>query len=100
VWAGEFGRSPRINAKDGRDHHPRCFSAVLAGGGVRGGQAVGATSADGDQVADRPITIPDLFATICALTGMDGERIWTSNDRPLTLANHGRPIREVLTQAR
>ena len=96
VWAGEFGRSPKINAKDGRDHHPRCFSAVLAGGGIKGGTVVGATSPDGDQVAARPVTVADLVATVLTTCGIDGQKTYTANERPLTLVNKGKPVTEVL----
>ena len=54
VCMGEFGRTPKINENDGRDHYPQAWSAVLAGGGVRGGVVVGATSDEGDKVVTRP----------------------------------------------
>lgn len=65
VCVGEFGRTPKINPLGGRDHWPKTWTAMLAGGGIQGGQAVGKTSADGTEVADRPVSVPDLFATIC-----------------------------------
>src|SRR5262249_11188577 len=65
VWMGEFGRRPGINPRNGRDHSPGAWSVALGGGGIRGGQAVGQTSADGTKVEDRPITVPDLMASIC-----------------------------------
>jgi uncharacterized protein (DUF1501 family) len=64
VYMGDFGRTPRINANDGRDHHPAAWSCVLAGGGARGGIVHGATDAAGDKVAAKPVTVPDLLATI------------------------------------
>jgi Protein of unknown function (DUF1501) len=64
VAAGEFGRSPRLNASGGRDHWPGAWSVVLAGGGVRGGQVVGASDAHAAAPADRPATPQDLVATI------------------------------------
>jgi hypothetical protein len=84
---GEFGRTPKINQAGGRDHFPQAWSAVLSGGGIKGGQVVGKTSADGMEVAERPIGIPDLLATICLGLGID----------PLTqnVSNVGRPIRLV-----
>ncbi len=63
VWMGEFGRTPKINQQKGRDHCPNAWSTVLAGGGIKGGQAVGKTSKDGTTVEDRPATAPDLLAT-------------------------------------
>jgi hypothetical protein len=64
VAAGEFGRSPRINASGGRDHWPGVWSVVLAGGGVHGGQVVGASDAHAAAPADRPVTPRDLLATM------------------------------------
>jgi hypothetical protein len=64
IAAGEFGRSPRINASGGRDHWPGVWSVVLAGGGVRGGQALGASDAHATAPVDRPVTPEDLAVTI------------------------------------
>jgi uncharacterized protein (DUF1501 family) len=85
VWMGEFGRTPQINRASGRDHFPAAWSTVLCGGGIRGGQVVGKTSADGMTVEDRAVRVPDLLATICRALGID----------PLTqnMSNVGRPIR-------
>ncbi len=87
VWMGEFGRTPKINPAGGRDHYPQVWSAVLAGGGIKGGQVVGKSSADGMTVEDRPVAIPDLLATICLGLGIDPQ---TQN-----VSNVGRPIRIV-----
>ena len=64
IAAGEFGRTPRINASGGRDHWPGVWSVVLAGGGVRGGQVLGASDAHAAAPVDRPVTPQDLAATI------------------------------------
>src|SRR5205085_12035366 len=64
VCMGEFGRTPKINPQKGRDHFPNAWSAVLAGGGIKGGQAIGRTSKDAMQVEDRPCNVPDLLATM------------------------------------
>ncbi len=87
IWMGEFGRTPKINPNRGRDHFPNAWSTVLAGGGVRGGQAVGRTAADGTEVADRPITTGDLLATVCGALGIDAQK--------QNVSNVGRPIRLV-----
>jgi uncharacterized protein (DUF1501 family) len=87
VWMGEFGRTPRINGQKGRDHFPNAWSAVLAGGGVKGGQAVGRTSADGTTVEERKVSTIDFLATGCGALGVDHEK--------QNLSNVGRPIRIV-----
>jgi hypothetical protein len=71
VWMGEFGRTPKINPKDGRDHFPRAFSAVLAGAGVPGGQVIGTTDETGSAVKDRPVSVQDLFTTFCTRLAID-----------------------------
>ncbi|MCA1684378.1 MAG: DUF1501 domain-containing protein [Planctomycetia bacterium] len=92
VWMGEFGRTPKINESAGRDHFPNAWSAVLSGGGVKGGQAVGDTGPDGEQVKDRPVAVPDLLATILKALGID-----PTNQN---VAENGRPIRLVDPKAR
>src|SRR5438876_12389168 len=71
VAAGEFGRTPRLNPRGGRDHWPGCWTVLLAGGGVRGGAVVGASDAVGAEPADRPVTLPELTATIYHALGLD-----------------------------
>ncbi len=96
LWMGEFGRTPRINEQGGRDHFPNAWSCVLAGGGLRGGQAYGATSADGMTVADKQVSAPDVLATLCAALGIDPETENTGDvGRPIKIAE-GQPIREIL----
>jgi uncharacterized protein (DUF1501 family) len=75
VCAGEFGRSPRVNGNAGREHHPGCFAAVLAGGGVKRGFALGASDAQGMLPATRPLRPDELAATIYHLLGLDGTRL-------------------------
>ncbi|MEZ6127659.1 MAG: DUF1501 domain-containing protein [Planctomycetaceae bacterium] len=65
VWMGEFGRTPKINARTGRDHYPRVFNLAMAGGGIIGGQVYGASTKDGSAVEDSPVTVQDLFQTVC-----------------------------------
>jgi uncharacterized protein (DUF1501 family) len=87
VWMGEFGRTPKINHDNGRDHYPHAWSTVLAGGGIKGGQVIGKTSPDGTAVLERPVAVTDFLATICLALGID----------PLkeNMSNVGRPIRIV-----
>jgi RNA polymerase sigma factor (sigma-70 family) len=71
IWMGEFGRTPIINAQAGRDHYPSVSSVVLAGAKIKGGQAIGKTSADGVQIEERPVKPPELVATIYQAVGVD-----------------------------
>ncbi len=96
VWMGEFGRTPKINPRTGRDHWPRVFNAVIAGGGIRGGQVIGASSADGTSVQDRPVTIPDLFCSVCKSLHVN-PRIESISPlgRPLKIVDGGKPVDEL-----
>jgi uncharacterized protein (DUF1501 family) len=86
VWMGEFGRTPRVNSNGGRDHYARAWSTVLLGGGLRGGQAVGATDAQGTNIANRPIPVVDFMATVCRLLGIDyTRRVNTPAGRPVRI---------------
>ncbi len=87
VWMGEFGRTPKFPRADGRDHWPNSFSAVLAGGGIKGGQVIGDTGSDGEGIKERPVTVPEFLATICQALGIDHQK--------QNLSNVGRPIRIV-----
>ena len=91
IAVGEFGRTPRINDKAGRDHWNLCYSALLAGGGVRGGRAVGASDRRGEHPADRPATPADLGATILARMG-----IGAADLTGLGLTPMGQPIDELI----
>jgi uncharacterized protein (DUF1501 family) len=96
LWIGEFGRTPQINAQGGRDHFPAAWSCALAGGGIRGGQAYGTTSASGEEVTDGKVDVPDILATLCTAAGVDPEEKNVSDQgRPIKLAE-GKPIRAVL----
>jgi uncharacterized protein (DUF1501 family) len=93
---GEFGRTPVINGDTGRDHHSAAFSAMLAGGGVKGGQVIGASDDKGDQVKDRPVTVPDLYATLLTAFGLDPAKTYrTPGGRPIKLADKGKVVTEV-----
>ena len=71
LWAGEFGRTPKINAQGGRDHYPQAFTCVLAGGGVAGGQVYGQTGKDGTEVVAGKTNEQDLLATLCTALGVN-----------------------------
>jgi hypothetical protein len=99
VWMGEFGRTPAIvRERAGRDHWAASWSTVLAGGGIRGGQVVGRTSADGAAVEERKVEVPDLLGTICLALGLDIQRQNDSNiGRPIRLVDPtAEPIREIV----
>ncbi|HVX29640.1 MAG TPA: DUF1501 domain-containing protein, partial [Nitrolancea sp.] len=90
VWMGEFGRTPKINPTNGRDHFPVAWSTVLSGGRIKGGQVVGDTGKAGSEVKDRPVKIADLYATLCAGIGIDPEHENLSPEgRPIPLAERG-----------
>jgi hypothetical protein len=96
IWMGEFGRTPRINPRTGRDHFPRAFNVALAGCGVRGGQAVGKTNAAGSDVAERPVTVSDLFCSFYhALKINPRKENLSSVGRPVKLVDGGKPVREL-----
>lgn len=88
VVMGEFGRTPKLNAAGGRDHWPRVFSVAMAGGGVQGGQVVGASDAVGESPADRPVSPSDLVATIYQLLGIDPNlELKTGDGRPIRITS-------------
>jgi uncharacterized protein (DUF1501 family) len=87
VALGEFGRTPKINSNAGRDHWPHCYSALLAGGGVRGGAVFGASDAHGAYPDADPVTPGDLAATIFWRFGLDpAAEIRDALGRPFPLA--------------
>jgi uncharacterized protein (DUF1501 family) len=93
LWMGEFGRTPRINGREGRDHYPAAWSAVLAGGGIRGGIVHGATDARGEKVVEGAVTIPDLFATVASQLGVDpAESLSTPAGRPISVTDSGSAV--------
>ena len=98
VWMGEFGRTPKINPNAGRDHFPSAWSVVLGGAKVKGGQAIGKTSNDAQEVAERPVKVADLYATICAVLGIDYKKENISPEgRPIPMVDRGgEPIAELI----
>jgi hypothetical protein len=96
LWIGEFGRTPEINADSGRDHHPAAWSCVFGGGGIRGGQAYGRTTADGREVEENQVGITEVLATLCAALGIDPstENV-TEIGRPIKIVD-GEPIGDLL----
>lgn len=97
VWMGDFGRTPAINKQAGRDHWPQCYSVVLSGGGIRGGQVVGESDRIGAVPRLRPVTPADIHATVFKALGYDSRAItyYTEDGRPTPLSE-GQPISELL----
>jgi len=97
LCCGEFGRTPKMNLTAGRDHWPGGFSLALAGGGIRGGLAIGATDPEGVKDPVRPTTVEDVHATVLKALGLNPakENVAPATGRPIKLSP-GRPIRELL----
>ncbi|MFN8006416.1 MAG: DUF1501 domain-containing protein [Terriglobia bacterium] len=99
---GEFGRTPVVNPKAGRDHWPDCWSLLLGGGGIAGGHIVGASDKAGAYVAEKPVSIGDLYATIYKAMGIDWAKTYMSPiARPVFIANGfddtpGNPVQELI----
>jgi len=97
VVMGEFGRTPKLNNRGGRDHWPRVFSVALAGGGIRGGQVYGASDRVGESPLDLPVTPADLACSIYTLLGIDPQqRLHTDDGRPVAVQQNGRFIEELV----
>jgi len=91
VVGTEFGRTPIINANGGRDHHPRVFSTMFAGGGITGGQAYGSSDEKGIAVKENPVEATDFNATIAYAMGLDLNKvIYAPSGRPFLVAGHTR----------
>ena len=94
---GEFGRTPKINQRGGRDHYPRAMFCLLAGGGMRGGQVVGESDAKGEGPKDRIITPDDVAATFYKSLGIDPRKEYhTPSGRPVMIVRHGKLIPELV----
>lgn len=93
---GEFGRTPRINGVNGRDHWPYCYSGVLAGGGVRGGTVYGSSDKIAGYVKENPVSPGDYLATVCEACGLDSSReVHDLEGRPFKICD-GEPITSIL----
>lgn len=98
VVGSEFGRTPNINENSGRDHHPKVFSTVFAGGGVKGGMTYGASDNQGAEVADKPVTVQDFMSTIGYALGLPvDEVVMSPSNRPFTVGDTGKPVTEIFS---
>ena len=93
----EFGRTPKINGTAGRDHYPKVFSIVMAGGGIRQGQVYGSSDATGGEPDENPLTVPDFAHTVYHLLGIDPEKtLLAPGDRPVKIVKDGNVVKELL----
>ena len=96
VWMGEFGRTPKINDNASRDHWPQCYTALVAGGGVKRGFVYGASDKTGSHPAENPVRPDDLAATIYYLLGIDPHtEVYAVGNRPVLIAE-GKPVMELI----
>src|SRR5206468_3053514 len=96
VWMGDMGRTPRINTAAGRDHWSFCYSIVMAGGGIRGGQVFGSSDRSAAYPSTNPVGPGDVAATIYHLLGIDPQAHVTDHQgRPFVVSN-GKPIEPIL----
>ena len=94
VWMGEFGRTPEINSNESRDHWPQCYTALLAGGGVKGGFVYGKSDERAKFPIEKPVKPEDLAATVFQTLGIDpGSEIYDRNHRPLVIG--GKPLTDI-----
>jgi uncharacterized protein (DUF1501 family) len=85
----EFGRTPKINQNGGRDHYPKVFSIVMAGGGIKQGFVHGSTDPTGTEPDENPLTVPDYAATVYKLLGIDWEKTLFAGSRPVKIIKDG-----------
>jgi len=98
VWMGEFGRTPKLKPDGGREHYAEGWLVGLSGAGVRGGQVIGATDADGVHVTDRPVGVQDLFVTFSHVLGIrPTDEYLTTDRRPVKIVDGGRIIGELFS---
>jgi uncharacterized protein (DUF1501 family) len=96
VWMGEFGRTPKINPNAGRDHFPKVFNVAMAGGGVKGGQVIGASNDAGTDVKDHPVAVNDLLRSICHSLKIDPTKEnMSSLGRPIKIVDGGKVVTQL-----
>jgi hypothetical protein len=97
MW-GEFGRTPKINSNAGRDHWAPVMSAMIAGGGLKMGQAIGASTAKGERPKDRPLSVPNVLSTIYHVLGIDPSITFPNGSgRPMYILDEREPVKELLS---
>lgn len=95
--SSEFGRTPKINKDEGRDHYPKVFSICLAGGGIQKGMIYGASDAICSEPADKPLSVEDMAMTVYNRLGINGEkRLMSPGNRPIDIVRGGKVVQELL----
>jgi uncharacterized protein (DUF1501 family) len=92
----EFGRTPKINRTAGRDHYPKVFSIVMAGGGIKQGLVHGSTDPTGSEPDNEPLTVPDYAATVYHLLGVDADKTLMAGARPVKILKDGEVAKGLL----
>jgi uncharacterized protein (DUF1501 family) len=95
--SSEFGRTPKINATAGRDHWPKVFSVVLAGGGIKKGIVYGSSDPTATEPEDDPLTVEDLATTMYTCLGIPSEKVLIApGSRPIDIVNGGKARKDLL----
>ncbi len=95
--SSEFGRTPKINGNSGRDHYPKVFSVVLAGGGVKGGMIYGSSNSTASEPEENPVGPENLFTTVYHCMGINADKeLMAPGDRPIEIVDGGDVIKEIL----
>ena len=93
----EFGRTPKVNKDAGRDHYPKVFSSILAGGGIKGGMTYGTTDATGTEPEDNPVSIPHWATTIYHQMGINADKkLMAPGDRPIGIVDDSEIIKDII----
>ena len=94
----EFGRTPKINKDNGRDHHPRVFSALLAGGGIKRGYVYGKSDSFSTAVEENPMSVPDFATTVYNQIGITADKeLMAPGERPVEIVEQGKVITDIIS---
>jgi uncharacterized protein (DUF1501 family) len=97
ICTGEFGRTPTINSRNGRDHYPRVWSGLVAGGGIKKGFVYGSSDDKGSEVKDNPVTPGELHATMFELLGVEYQKEnQTEQGRPIRIVDKGKAVKGLM----
>jgi len=97
IVSSEFGRTPKINKDNGRDHHPRVFSTLLAGAGIKRGFVYGKSDSFSTGVEENPMSVPDFATTIYHQMGINADKeLMAPGDRPIEIVEQGKVVDDIL----